>query len=53
MERWQGIHVNSSEYGPPESWVEWPTMQRWKIKPHVVVRSCSQSSGDRERMCES
>ena len=32
------VHVNSDEYGPPESWVEWPYLQKWGVQPFVVPR---------------
>ena len=32
------IHVNSAEYGPPESWLEWPVMQKWGIRAYSVPR---------------
>lgn len=32
------IHVNGSEYGPPEKWLEWPAMQQYGVQGHVVER---------------
>lgn len=32
------IHVNSAEYGPPESWLEWPAMCRIGIKGVAIPR---------------
>ncbi len=32
------IHVNGEEYGPVESWVEWPVMQKLGIRPYQVTR---------------
>jgi D-glycero-beta-D-manno-heptose 1-phosphate adenylyltransferase len=32
------IHVNGSEYGEPETWVEWPTMQEVGARGYVVKR---------------
>lgn len=32
------IHVNGEEYGPVESWVEWPVMERLGILPYQVQR---------------
>lgn len=32
------VYVNGSEYGEPETWVEWPTMQEVGAKGHRVER---------------
>lgn len=32
------MHVNGSEYGEPETWVEWPVMQEVGAKGHRVER---------------
>jgi rfaE bifunctional protein nucleotidyltransferase chain/domain len=32
------IHVNGEEYGPVESWVEWPVMNALGIAPYQVKR---------------
>lgn len=32
------VHVNGSEYGSPEHWVEWPTMERLGVHGHQVAR---------------
>lgn len=32
------VHVNGSEYGPPETWVEWPAMRAVKAAGHTVSR---------------
>lgn len=32
------VHVNGSEYGPPETWLEWPIMQEHDVKPYIVQR---------------
>lgn len=32
------IHVNGEEYGPVESWVEWPVMQHLGIRAYQVQR---------------
>lgn len=32
------VHVNGSEYGPPENWIEWPVMQEVGAKGHMVQR---------------
>lgn len=32
------LHVNGAEYGPPEEWVEWPTMREIGARGHRVER---------------
>lgn len=32
------IHVNGEEYGPVESWVEWPIMNQFGIRAYQVKR---------------
>lgn len=32
------VHVNGSEYGPPEQWVEYPTMCRYGVAGYVCQR---------------
>ncbi len=32
------VHVNGSEYGAPEQWVEYPMMQLYGVTGHVVQR---------------
>lgn len=32
------VHVNGSEYGPPEQWIEWRTMQEVGAKGYMVER---------------
>lgn len=32
------VHVNGSEYGPPEQWVEYPVMQRHGVAGYVCQR---------------
>ncbi len=32
------VHVNGREYGEPEQWVEYPTMQRHGVRGHVCAR---------------
>ncbi len=35
------VHVNGSEYGPPEEWVEYPAMVTYGVRGH----SCSRRAG--------
>jgi rfaE bifunctional protein nucleotidyltransferase chain/domain len=30
------IHVNGPDYGPPETWTEWPVMQRFGTAGHTI-----------------
>ena len=32
------IHVNGSEYGAPQTWIEWPIMQKVGASAHTVQR---------------
>lgn len=32
------VHVNGSDYGEPETWIEWPVMQQFGTKPYKVAR---------------
>lgn len=32
------VHVNGAEYGPAETWYEWPTVQEVGAKPYSVSR---------------
>ena len=32
------VHVNGSEYGPPEKWIDWTVMQEVGAKGYVVER---------------
>ena len=32
------VHVNGPDYGPPPTWVEWPTMQKHQTSGHTVLR---------------
>lgn len=32
------VHVNGSEYGPPEQWVEYPVLRRYGVVAHVCER---------------
>lgn len=40
------VHVNGSEYGEPETWVEWPTMQEVGAKGHRVERRLGLATTD-------
>lgn len=40
------IHVNGEEYGPVESWVEWPIMQQFGIRPYQVKRRPNLSTSE-------
>lgn len=40
------IHVNGEEYGPVESWVEWPVMQQLGIAPYQVKRRPNLSTSE-------
>jgi rfaE bifunctional protein nucleotidyltransferase chain/domain len=40
------IHVNGSDYGPVDSWLEWPTMQRFGTKGYVVRHRNALSTTD-------
>ncbi|MEZ5276218.1 MAG: adenylyltransferase/cytidyltransferase family protein [Opitutaceae bacterium] len=38
------VHVNGPDYGPPETWAEWPTMQRHGTAGHLITRRNSIST---------
>lgn len=40
------IHVNGEEYGPVESWVEWPIMEKLGIRPYQVKRRPNLSTSE-------
>ncbi len=40
------VHVNGSEYGAPETWIEWPVMQRYGVKPYTVERRPGLATSD-------
>lgn len=40
------IHVNGEEYGPQESWVEWPVMKQLGIRPYQVHRRPNLSTSE-------
>lgn len=40
------VHVNGSEYGPPEQWVEYPVIQELKVTPYVCQRRPALATGD-------
>ncbi len=40
------VHVNGSEYGPKETWVEWTEMQDAGVRAHTVVRRPGLASTD-------
>jgi len=40
------IHVNGSEYGSPETWVEWPAMQEVGAKGYIVSRRPGLATSD-------
>lgn len=40
------VHVNGSEYGEPESWIEWSIMQEVGAEGHVVIRRPGLATSD-------
>ncbi len=40
------VHVNGYDYGQPETWVEWPVMQRVGAKGYMVKRRNEISTSD-------
>lgn len=47
------VHVNGSEYGAPETWVDWPAMQEVGAKPYVVQRREGLATSDIIRKIQS
>lgn len=40
------VHVNGSEYGPPEQWVEYPVMEKYGVRGHACSRRPGFSTTD-------
>lgn len=40
------VHVNGSEYGEPETWIEWPTMKEVGASGHTVERRPGLATSD-------
>lgn len=40
------VHTNGSEYGSPETWIEWPVMQKVGAVGHVVLRRPGLATSD-------
>lgn len=40
------VHVNGSEYGPPQSWIEWPVMQEVGAEGYSVERRPGLATSD-------
>ena len=40
------VHVNGSDYGPQESWVEWPVMRQFDTKGYTVQHRNPFSTSD-------
>lgn len=40
------VHVNGSEYGPPEQWVEYPVIQELRVTPYVCQRRPALATSD-------
>lgn len=40
------VHVNGPDYGAPETWVEWPVMQKYGTRGHTVPRRNDFSTSD-------
>lgn len=40
------VHVNGSEYGPPERWAEYPVIQELRVTPYVCQRRPALATSD-------
>lgn len=40
------VHVNGSEYGPPEQWVEYPVLVKYVVSAHVCERQPALATTD-------
>jgi rfaE bifunctional protein nucleotidyltransferase chain/domain len=40
------VHVNGPDYGAPETWIEWPVMQKYGTRGYSVPRRNSFSTSD-------
>lgn len=40
------VHVNGEDYGPVETWIEWPAMQQFGTQPYMVKRRPNLATSD-------